>query len=129
MVFLDGVRAFEGSTIVCDARVRPDAPYVRGGSLATVVLLEHMAQAMATWYGLSPREGSVQKGYVVAVPDLTLRVPSVKAGDVLEVEAVRQWDDGTLGEFCCAVRRGDEEIARATLLVVRRASPEETSPP
>lgn len=129
MVLLDAVRHFEGSTIVCDATVRDDTPYVRGGTLASLALLEPMAQAMAAWYGLSPRSGSVQSGYVVAVPQLALGSDSARVGDVLQVEAVRAWDDGTLGQFECAVHRGPEELARATLLVVRRARPTESDHP
>lgn len=128
MVLLEAVRAFEGSTIVCGARVTDATPFVRGGRLASLVLLEHMAQTMAAWYTLSPREGSVDDGYVAAVPELCLSVPHVHTGDALEVEAVRKWDDGRLGEFACTVRRDGEEVARAKLLVVRRTVTPENDP-
>lgn len=124
MVLLDSIVTFEGADIVCASELHADSLFVREGRLEPLALVEHMAQAVAIWYGLSPREGRVGDGIVVALQGVELSADAPKVGDELRVEAHRLWDDGTLGKFESRVRVGERLLVCATVVVLRRGGTE-----
>jgi predicted hotdog family 3-hydroxylacyl-ACP dehydratase len=128
MLWLDRICEGDDRVVVCAARVRDDAPFVRDGKAAAVVALEYMAQGAAALLGLQRyrRATPVSGGFLVAVPSFELGVDTLAVGDELLVRAEQIWPEPNkppdkLVNLECSVTRGDVLVARATLNVVRHA--------
>jgi predicted hotdog family 3-hydroxylacyl-ACP dehydratase len=125
MLLLDEVRDADESRIECSVVLRPDSPFVEGDRAASTLALECMAQCVAAWVGLRDHAAGqpVRVGYLVGTREVTFAVDEFRVGDELLIEATRLWGDEALGHFACAVRRGDETVAKASLNVHRSARP------
>jgi predicted hotdog family 3-hydroxylacyl-ACP dehydratase len=125
MILVDELVLVEGPRTVCRVTLRPDSPFAEGGRVPAAAAIEYMAQTVGVYAGLRARgHGEPPRiGYLLGTRDMTLELDSFAVGDELLVEAVHVWGDEALGSFDCAVRRGGETVAVATLNVYQGAEP------
>lgn len=125
MCLLDEVSEATADAIVCVARsyTSPKNPLRRDGRLSAVALCEYGAQAMAVHGGMTARATgrSPPSGWLVALRDVQLRVASVDADGVLEVEARRLAESEAVWQYEFAVARAGQVLAtgRATVMLQR----------
>lgn len=93
---LDELLRWEPGRAWLAVTVRPDTPMVRDGQLASVAVLEFLAQGVAACLGYEAFRtgGGVRVGMVVAVRRMVVHRPSLAVGERLELEvaAVRTSD-------------------------------------
>ena len=121
MVLLDGMVAYSEQGATCEVTVRHGMPFVEAGVVPAAVFLEYMAQAVAAYLGRGARARgeAVRAGYLLGARVMDLYVEHAAVGERLEVRAERVWCDEVIGSFRCAVRRGGDALAEATLTVYR----------
>jgi len=125
MLLLDEVVAWEaegeGERVECRVALRPDSPFVEGGTVPATIAIEYMAQCIAVHAGLRghARREPVRIGYLLGAREVTLEADEFRVGDELRVEAFHLWGDDAMGSFSCAVRRAGVVVARGTLNVYR----------
>lgn len=121
MLLLDSVR-FDGHarSVTALAVIREDNPFVRDGSMRTVALIEHMAQAAAACVAEQGERGEAPRpGWVVAVPLAEFHVATIEVGDQLLVVARHAGGDDEAARFEAEVQRDETAVARASLTVYR----------
>lgn len=119
MVLLDEALSLDGDRATCAAVVREGAVFVEAGELPAVVLIEHMAQAVAALAGHAARArgDGAAVGYVVGAREVNLHVAAARVGDRLRVEARRLAGNAHLGHYRGEVWREGELLADAELSV------------
>jgi predicted hotdog family 3-hydroxylacyl-ACP dehydratase len=118
-VLLDEVVEADDVRVVCRVVIREGSPFVEGGTVPAVVVLEYMAQAIGAQAGLRARESgeAPRVGFLLGTRELTLPPGGFTVGDELLVEAVRIFGDESIGSFDCSATRRGERIAAGTLNV------------
>jgi predicted hotdog family 3-hydroxylacyl-ACP dehydratase len=118
-VLLDEVVEADDVRVVCRVVIREGAPFVEGGTVPAVIVLEYMAQAIGVQAGLRARDAgeAPRVGFLLGTRDLSLPPGGFEVGDDLLVEAVRIFGDESIGSFECTVRRRGVPVAAGTLNV------------
>lgn len=121
-VLIDTVLEDDQDSIRVSAHVDTTNPYfVPGRGLPVWVGIELMAQAIAAHAGLGARRDNKppRAGMLLGTRRYEASVPYFPEGAELEVRAVRDFgDDGGLAACACTILRGDEVMARATIIIV-----------
>ena len=119
MLLLDGVVAFDDRSLTARVRLTEASPFVEDGHVPGLVAIEYMAQAIAAYAGavLRQRGEPPKLGFLLSCREMVIDVPQLSVGDELHVTARQVWTDAVLGSFDCAVTRGSERVAAATLSV------------
>ncbi len=117
MVLLDRIVDWAPGKIECALRVQEGARFVEDGRLEAPFTIEHMAQAVAACLGYEAYIGGlgVRVGMIVACREFTAYRAAAAVGEELRVDAERERGNDTLSHFRCAVRRGEDSFAMATL--------------
>ncbi|MEL6185580.1 MAG: hypothetical protein AAFU79_13240 [Myxococcota bacterium] len=125
MVWLDALEDWAPGRARCTARVDAASPFVDHEGLPAVVLLEHMAQAVAVClgYGALLSGESVRVGMVIACRVFDLYRSSVALGTVLDVAAHREREVDEVSNYACEVHAGEELVARARLTLYHASEP------
>ena len=118
-VLLDEVVEADDVRVVCRVVIREGSPFVEGGTVPAVIVLEYMAQTIGAQAGLRARDAgeAPRVGFLLGTRDLTLPPGGLAVGDDLLVEAIRIFGDESIGSFDCTVRRGGVPVAAGTLNV------------
>ena len=114
--FVHAILSVDGATIVCEAGVPHDSPWVEDGRCPSFVGLEIAAQAAAALEALrvSGADGSPRKrlGYLVRVRHLRAAVSWLPAGERLVARVCRQGLAGPLHVYSATLSLRDQEILR-----------------
>lgn len=125
MAWLDELLEWRPGYARCRARVHEEGPFVEDGALSSVLLLEHMAQAVAVCLGYGAlRSGeSVRVGMVIACRAFDIDRPEVPVGAelVIEAESVREVE--AVSHFACRVLHGEARVAEAALTLYHASEP------
>jgi predicted hotdog family 3-hydroxylacyl-ACP dehydratase len=118
-VLLDEVVEGDAERVLCRVTIREGSPFLEGGTVPGVVVLEYMAQAIGTLAGLRARASGEppRVGFLLGTRDLSVPPGGFAPGDEILVEAVRVFGDESIGSFACVARRGGEVVAEGTLNV------------
>ncbi len=118
-VLLDEVLEGNSERVLCRVTIRDGSPFLEGGTVPGVVVLEYMAQAIGTLAGLRARAAgeAPRVGFLLGTRDLTVPPGGFARGDEILVEAVRVFGDESIGSFECVARRGGAVVAAGTLNV------------
>lgn len=121
---LDRLEAWDEGYVRCVTQVRDDSPFVRNGRLDSLITLEHLAQAIATYLGYEAylRGKSPSIGMVVACRDFHVFRPTLHVGETLSVRATMVQGDTEHSLFEGEILSGEERVASATLTLVRVAA-------
>lgn len=121
MLLLDRVLEARGDRIVCDVTLHAASAFVRDGKVAATVAVEYMAQAAAAWLGALARARTdlTGGGWLVGLREVVLPVDVFVVGDVLLVHARHMWGTERFMSFDCRVVRASDDVASATLNVLR----------
>lgn len=128
MIWLEALTHWEPGFVRCAAEVHADTPFVQNGQLASVVTLEHMAQAVATCLGYEAFQSGepVRIGMIIAVRSFQLHHPTITVGTALTVEARRVRGDDTISRFQSQIALDfTHRIAEATMTLYHARSPPE----
>ena len=119
MILLDELISFSGEKATGRVILREDSPLVEDGRVSALVAIEYMAQSIGLLTGViaHARKHPIQVGYLLGTRTLELGVDHFSVGDELLVDVERLFGEDELGVFQCAVRRGGEVVASATLNV------------
>ena len=130
MLLLDGVVSFDDRSLTARVQLTESSPFVEDGQVPGLVAIEYMAQAIAAFAGTARRkDGQPPKlGFLLSCREMVIDVPQLAVGDELLVTARQVWSDATLGSFDCAVTRGGERVAAATLSVYQGDLPASGAP-
>jgi predicted hotdog family 3-hydroxylacyl-ACP dehydratase len=125
MVWLDELIEWRPGRARCRAVVHDTSPFVEDGALDAIMLLEHMAQAVAAClgYGALKSGESVRVGMVVACRAFDVGRPRIPAGSVLDVVAESVREVESVSNYACSVRVGEEEVASAELTLYHASEP------
>lgn len=119
-VLLDKVLDVTEESIRCLASVRLGDLYVGPNGVGSIVCLEWMAQAIATYVGVEKKimGRGITKGYLLSCRELCLDITWLDIGDEFVVSATVVRNGGSnLGSFACDVFRGKDKVASGTLNV------------
>ena len=121
MILLDEIVATDDTSITCNASIGDDHPFLRGGVVSPMVLLECMAQASGALLGVWTREADreVTGGLLLGSPEFELYVDALHVGDRLHVRSQHLWGTDDIWKFRCRAWRGDELLAEGVLNVLR----------
>jgi predicted hotdog family 3-hydroxylacyl-ACP dehydratase len=123
LLMLAAVTGFGEGAVTCEAHFLPDCPFVHDARADAVVLLELMAQTIASFVSLErlraaePGHAPLRLGYLVSAQAVAFHVPFVTVEDRLSTHATMTWHEGALGRFKCRVTRGDQCLAEGSLTV------------
>lgn len=125
MVWLDALVDWKPGEACCTVRIEEGRPFVTSDGLPTVVLLEHMAQAVAVClgYGALLSGESVRVGMVIACRVFDLHRPSTPLGAALQVAARREREVDEVSNYACEVLDGEELVASARLTLYHASEP------
>lgn len=125
MIQLDRLVDWAPGRAECAVRVAAGSRFVVDGMLETVLLIEHMAQAVAVCLGYEAFRGGerTRVGMIVACRELQAFVPRIPVGCALRIRVARVRGNDATSQFDCVVegeREGGsgETIATATLTLV-----------
>lgn len=128
MCLLDRVLEAQAERLVAEVKVPENGLFSRDGAVDAWIGLEYMAQAVAAWAGwCGRREGKTPRiGFLLGTRRYRSAVARYPVGDVLQVEVRRSYQaDNGLGQFDCQIRRGEAELASATITVFGPEDPSE----
>jgi predicted hotdog family 3-hydroxylacyl-ACP dehydratase len=120
MCLLDGVQAWDGSSILCVSSSHRLAlhPLRRAGRLSAIYGVEYAAQAMALHAALGAAHGRARAGYLIALRDVACGAEELDAlpGDLL-VRAERMQGDAAAATYRFAIHAAGQELlaGRATV--------------
>lgn len=117
MVLLDAMLAWSPGRARCRLIIRPGAPFVRDGVVASVVGIEYMAQAVAACLGYEALVGGggVRVGMIIACKRFDAYAEHMRVGDELLVDVEALQGNDTLSHFQCQLTRGDALFADGVL--------------
>lgn len=127
LVFLDRIVDAGPDFVLCELTVRiqpgvqlDGAAVASVASIASIMGVEYMAQAVAVFAGLKAEPARRRDvGYVISIRGLELQAPSFRVGEVLAVRATWRWGADRLGRFETSVSSGAQQYAVAQMSVYR----------
>lgn len=130
MVLLKEVREHGEDRAVCIVQIERDDPFLEANGLVPAwVALEYMGQCIAALAGLLARATGlpVKIGFLVGSRRVDFSTAGFRAGQRLEVSAVRVWGEREYASFACVVRDADTStmLAQANLNVYQPNSMEQ----
>jgi predicted hotdog family 3-hydroxylacyl-ACP dehydratase len=126
MLLLDHVVTFGDDRVTCSATPSEDSIFFTDGQIPAVLTLEYMAQAVATYVGLTRHgEGGKPKiGYIISARNFEVCTDHLALGQELTIQAQMSWSDDVTAKFDCQVSQGERQLASTQLTVFE--PPEET---
>jgi predicted hotdog family 3-hydroxylacyl-ACP dehydratase len=117
MVLLDAMLSWSPGRARCRLIIRAGAPFVRNGTVESVVGIEYMAQAVAACLGYEALVGGggVRMGMIIACKRFDAYGDRFLVGDELLVDVAALQGNDTLSHFECKLTRGRELFAEAVL--------------
>ena len=108
------------------ATVRAGGVFVAEGAMPATILLEYMAQAIAAASGMRQRVHDLPAGLglLLGTRELRLELAEIALGTELDIEVIREFDDGKLARYACSVRAGGQPLASATINVMATSAEE-----
>lgn len=123
MIQLDRLLDWSPGEAVCAVRIAASSRFVVDGAIETVLLIEHMAQAVAVCLGYEAFRGGekTRVGMIVACRELRAFVPRIPVGRALRIRVARVRGNDATSQFDCVVEgveEGEATLATATLTLV-----------
>lgn len=127
MVLLDEMTHWAPGEASCSLRIREGSPFVVDGKVDGISTIEHMAQGVAACLGHEALLGGdgVRVGMIIACKTFTLHVPELQVDDRATVEVKRLRGNETLSHFDGSLKRGDETVAQAVMMLFHGERPPE----
>lgn len=127
MCVLEEMIDWEPGKATCRMTVREGMPFVRGGRLAAVTTLEHIAQAVAACLGHEAYVGGegVRVGMLVGVRKMELHRPWIDVGSELRISVERVRGNDEVSTFRGEVRVEGELVATALTTLFHAEQPPE----
>lgn len=122
---LEELLEWEPGSATCRMRVRQVTPFVREGSVPTVVTIEIMGQAIAACLGYEAYRGgnNVRVGMIVGVRNMEMLQPRLSVGAELRILVRRLRGDEDASVFGGEVFSDDQLVSRARLTLVHPETP------
>jgi predicted hotdog family 3-hydroxylacyl-ACP dehydratase len=119
MLLIDELLEADSEHAVSRVSITVRSTFVENGKVPALVTIEYMAQTIAAFAGAQNKAKGepIQLGFLMGCRTMKLAVDALAVGDELRVEVKQVWASDKLGQFECAVTRGGEPIAQATLSV------------
>ncbi len=122
MILLDRILAVGDDHLDSEVVIRPDSPFIEGGSVGAWVGVEYMAQTIAAFAGIEAvtRGEAVRVGFLLGAREYRSRLPGFPVGLRLRVRVSEVHREvGGLSVVECKIFRGDtdEVLVEATLTV------------
>lgn len=124
MILIDELVHCSAHEVVCSLTVRDGAPFVADGQVPALVSIEYFAQTVAAFYGYISRDSQqFTMGMLLGTRELELHTDYFQVGDSLTVTGQELWNGGQLAQFRCALHRGPEALALASISVLHAGAP------
>ncbi len=123
MLLIDRIERARDDEIAVSALIQEDNIFLSAGRVRGAVLVEYMAQTVATFAGLeaSKQAGPIRPGYVIGIRSFEVKTEALRPGEALQIIAVRIFGDADRANFNARVERDSQTIATATMTVYRGA--------
>lgn len=125
LLLLDRIADYADDWLEAEVDIRPDSPFGDGHGVPAWVGIEYMAQAICAWSGIAQRQRGEAPGIglLLGTRRYDSDCASFGCGSRLTVRTELIWrDSDDLAAFDCAIREGDNRIARGQLKVFRPAN-------
>lgn len=122
---LDALEQWEPGRATCRVRIREGMPFVGDEGIASVVLLEYMAQAVAACLGHEAyRAGDgVRAGMIVGVRKMTLHHPHIPVDTDIRITVQRLTGTEEASTFSAEAHIADTLVAQARLTLFHADPP------
>lgn len=125
MVWLDKLIEWQPGYAKCQATIFTHSAGVVDGRQPAVLLLEHMAQAVAACLGYGAHQSGepVRVGMIIACRTYELYAESIPVGNILTLEAKCEREVDEVSTYVCTTYQNQQLVAEASMTLYHASRP------
>lgn len=117
MLLIERIISHTDLTIHAQATITPESTFLKGDHVPAWIGIEYAAQAVAALSGLRflDQDEENKVGLLLSCRRYKCTRPRFMLGDILDIDAREEFNDGQMGAYNCTISIGKEEVATVSL--------------